>query len=190
MIRSGFLFWLKAAALLISHPTDLSNIKKTSVPWSPTVWPKERLSFLSPLLLHLGQGLLSLRPSPLSPKLHLRHRPKSSRMPNPPLCSGPASASGSGSADPGERRLRREHASGLHSGDVYFADWGSRAACRVCRNPALNQAIPEKESAEIHFRPSVPLPLLLFGSLLWVLPTSLTCILCYPCPTIIFTAYI
>lgn len=87
MIRSGFLFWLKAATLLISHPTDLSNVKKTSVPWSPTARPKERLSFLSPLLLHLGQGLLSFGPSPLSPKLHLLHRPKSSRTSNPLLCS-------------------------------------------------------------------------------------------------------
>lgn len=86
MSRSEFLFWLKTATLLISHPTDLSNVKKTSVPWSPTAWPKERLSFLSPLLLHLGQGLLSLGPSPLSPKLHLLHRPKSSRMSNPLLC--------------------------------------------------------------------------------------------------------
>lgn len=82
MIRSRFLFWLKAATLLNSRPTDLSNAKKTSVPWSPTAWPKERLSFLSPLLLHRGQGL-----SPPSPELHLHHRPKSSRMSNPPLCS-------------------------------------------------------------------------------------------------------
>lgn len=71
------------------------------------------------------------------------------------------------------------------------ADRFSRAAYRgVCRNPAPNQATPEKESAEICSRPSVCLPLLFFGSRLWVWLTSLTSVLCFPSPAIIFVAYI